>query len=46
MHEPLWKPYILSCRTNDEIFVCLKYWLLKSDDRHQATRLAQREDVR
>lgn len=22
---PLWKPYILSCLTKDEILVCLKY---------------------
>lgn len=24
---PLWKPYMLSWRTNEEMFVCLKYWL-------------------
>ena len=26
-NRPLWKPYMLSWRTNDEMFVCLKYWL-------------------
>lgn len=25
---PLWNPYIFNCRTNEEIFVCLKYCLL------------------
>ena len=24
---PLWKPYIFNWRTNDDIFVCLKYCL-------------------
>lgn len=24
---PLWKPYMFSWRTKDEILVCLKYWL-------------------
>lgn len=24
---PLWNPYIFSCRTKDEILVCLKYCL-------------------
>ena len=24
---PLWNPYIFSCRTKEEIFVCLKYCL-------------------
>jgi hypothetical protein len=27
---PLWNPYMLSCRTNEDIFVCLKYCLAKS----------------
>ena len=25
--EPLWNPYIFNCRTNDDMFVCLKYCL-------------------
>lgn len=28
-YVPLWNPYIFNCRTNDEILVCLKYWLLR-----------------
>lgn len=27
-NRPLWNPYMLSWRTNDEILVCLKYCLI------------------
>jgi hypothetical protein len=30
---PLWKPYMFSCRTKDEMLVCLKYDLQQRSDR-------------
>lgn len=33
-HEPLWKPYMLSCRTKEDIFVCLKYCLPTGEISH------------
>jgi hypothetical protein len=32
-HTPLWKPYMFSCRTKDEMLVCLKYDLQQRSDR-------------
>jgi hypothetical protein len=30
-NRPLWNPYMFNCRTNEEIFVCLKYCLRKCE---------------